>query len=87
MGRELHITSLAVQVRPDRLAEVIGAIDRLEGAEVHARAPEGKLVVVIETGSDGEVMQCLGVIRDLDGVLAAHLVFHRILDAALEAIP
>jgi nitrate reductase NapD len=88
MSREAHITSLAVQVRPARLAAVAAAIAALPEAEVFAQAPEGKLVVVLETSTDGDVMDRLGVIRDLDGVLAAHLVFHRILDdTALEATP
>jgi nitrate reductase NapD len=82
MIREMHITSIGVQVRPEHLTRVAAAIDELEGAEVHARSSEGKLVIVLETESDAQVMDRLGAIRDLDGVLAAHLVFHRILDDA-----
>jgi nitrate reductase NapD len=82
MPRELHLTSLAVQVRPDRLADVASSIASLPGAEIHGQAPEGKLVVVLETADDATVMARLSAIRDLEGVLGAHLVFHRIIEEA-----
>ena len=71
-----EIASVLVQVRPERLDEVAGAIAALAGCEVHARDPKGKLVVVIETSSAGAVGSTLTTIALLPNVFSASLVFH-----------
>ncbi len=45
---EYHVTSLVVHAAPGTLEAVTTAIQALEGAEVHASSPEGKLVVTLE---------------------------------------
>ena len=40
------------------------------------RIEEGKLVVTLETATEGEIVERLNRIQTLDGVLAAALVFH-----------
>jgi nitrate reductase NapD len=84
MPAELHVTSLAVHARPQRLAAVAEAIRALPGAELHASSPQGKLVVTLETPGEGEVLARLEVIRALEGVLSAHLVYHGILEGPAE---
>ncbi|MFT4275110.1 MAG: chaperone NapD [Rhodopseudomonas sp.] len=75
-----EIASILVQARPDRLAEVEAAIVALDGCEVHGRDPRGKLVVVIDAPSAGQIGERLTTISLLPDVYAASLVFH-----ALEA--
>lgn len=83
---ELHIASLAVHARPERLEVVRAQLDNVPGVEVHGASPLGKLVFVVEAAADAGILERLTAIRDLPGVLAAHLVFHRILpDDTLEA--
>lgn len=78
MSAELHISSLAVQARPERLGLVCAAIPDLEGAEVHLASPGGKIVVTLETANERQVLDRIEAIRALPGVLNVALVFHRI---------
>ena len=71
-----EIASVLVQARPERLAEVEAAIAALEGCEVHARDPRGKLVVVIEASNAGALGSMLNTIALLQDVFSAALVFH-----------
>jgi nitrate reductase NapD len=73
-----EIASILVQARPDRLAEVEAAIAALDGCEVHARDPKGKLVVVIEAANAGALGAMLNTIALLPHVYSASLVFHAV---------
>ena len=76
-----EIASVLVQARPDRLDDVEAAIVAIAGCEVHARDPQGKLVVVIEAANAGALGATLTAIALLPSVFTASLVFHAI-DAA-----
>lgn len=71
-----EIASALVQARPERLEEVAASIAELEGCEVHARDPRGKLVVVMEAATAGALGSMLNTIALLPDVLSAALVFH-----------
>jgi nitrate reductase NapD len=75
---ELHVSSLVVHGRPERLDAIRAGLARLAGVEVHAAAPTGKLVVTLETESEDEIVARLTAISRLDGVLSATLVFHHV---------
>jgi nitrate reductase NapD len=81
---DAEIASVLVQARPERLGEVEAAILAIDGCEIHARDPKGKLVVVIETSSAGAVGSTLNTIALLPHVFSAALVFHAIDAAASE---
>lgn len=74
---EVHLSSLVVHARPERLAEVSAALTR-EGCEVHGEHPAGKLVITLETATQGVLSETLTRIQLLPGVLAATLVFHHV---------
>jgi nitrate reductase NapD len=82
MSAETHISSLAVQARPERIAPICDAIRLLEGAEVHLATPTGKIVVTLETADERQVIERIEAIRAVTGVLNVTLVFHRIDSAA-----
>jgi nitrate reductase NapD len=71
-----EIASVLVQARPERLAAVEAAITALDGCEVHARDPKGKLVVVMEVSNAGALGSTLNTIALLPDVFSAALVFH-----------
>jgi len=71
------ISSAVVIVKPDRMDAVGDAIGRLAGCEVVA-AGNARLVVVMEGASAGELGGVLASIGDLDGVVAANMVFEHI---------
>jgi nitrate reductase NapD len=78
MPDTVHISSLVVHVRPDRCAAVRVAIAKLAGAEVHAGTEDGKLVVVLETSSEAETLDRIDAINDMQGTIAASLIYHEI---------
>ena len=78
MPAELHISSLLVHARPSALAEVHAAVAALDGVEVHGASPQGKIVVTLETASEGDIVERLTAIRELAGVLSTVLVFHQV---------
>lgn len=75
--RTIHISSAVVTVFPERCDAVVSQINALPGTEVH-RAENGKIVIVLEGGSTGEIGGRLAAIALMDGVLSANLVFEQI---------
>jgi nitrate reductase NapD len=71
------ISSAVVTVLPDRLTDVSEAIARLHGPEV-AAAENSRIVVVMEGSSAGELGALLTAIGDIEGVVAANMVFEHI---------
>ena len=75
MAAEFHITSLVVHSTPRRLQQVAARIAAMPGAQVHATAPSGKLVVTLDADSSDEMLARVNGIQRLDGVLSAALVY------------
>jgi periplasmic nitrate reductase NapD len=73
---ELHVASLVVRCRPERIAPIKRAITALPGAEIPAENAVGKLVVTLEAAGEQAIRHQLEAIAALPGVLAATLVFH-----------
>jgi nitrate reductase NapD len=78
---EIHISSLVVHGRPHQLDTICKAIGAIPGAEIPIADPGGKMVVTLETESDGAVLDALTQISLLEGVLSAALVFHHVDEA------
>lgn len=78
MPDEIHISSLIVHSRPRRARAVADRLRGMAGVRIHGGTEAGKLVVTLETASEGETMERFAGIQALDGVLAAALVFHHV---------
>ena len=76
-SRYHHISSAVVMVVPGRVAEIVQAIARLEDTEICAQE-NGRIVVVMEAASVGELGGRLTAIGNLDGVIAANMVFEHV---------
>lgn len=74
---ELHVSSVIVHVRPEKLGAVAAAVERLPGVEIHQRAETGKLIITLETATTGAVLDRLTAIQDMPGVVSAALVYHQ----------
>ncbi|MDP3540163.1 MAG: chaperone NapD [Azonexus sp.] len=73
----VNISSVLLGVSP---GDPMGAREHLlamDGVEVHAVAEDGRMIVTIETPSEGSTVEIFEVIRQLPGVLSASLVFHQ----------
>jgi nitrate reductase NapD len=78
MPDTVHISSLVVHVRPERRDALRAEIAALVGAEVHAGTEDGKLVVVLETESEAETVARIAAINEMQGTIAASLIYHEI---------
>ena len=76
MSKELHITSLVVQVLPLKMADVRQQIMTIENAELSVNN-EVKLVVVIEGETQRALMDSIEAINAIPGVLSATMVYHQ----------
>jgi nitrate reductase NapD len=86
---ELHVASLVVQSRPERLAHLERTIAAMPGADIPAGDASGKLVVTLESSSEHELGRLLDEIAAMPGVLSATLVYHHAepVDAETEGAP
>ena len=78
MPDTVHISSLVVHVRPERCTALRAEIAALAGAEVHTGTEDGKLVVVLETESEAETIARIAAINEMQGTIAASLIYHEI---------
>ena len=72
----LTISSVLVQARVEDHGQLAEKIASLPGTEVHATTDAGKIIVVIETPGDAELVRLIDRIGAFPGVLGVNLVFH-----------
>lgn len=73
----MNISSIIVHAKPTELVSVRGQLERIPGVEIHAATDDGRLVVTIETDTDGETAGTFDRINLMDGVMSAAMVFHQ----------
>ncbi len=73
----MNISSIIVHAKPAELSSVRGNLEQIPGVEIHAATDDGKLVVTIETDTDGETAGTFDRINTMDGVMSAAMVFHQ----------
>ncbi len=73
----MNLSSVVVIPHPQHVASLIGLLDAIDGVEVAAVSPEGKIIATIETEGDAETIQTYELISQLDGLLSASMVYHQ----------
>lgn len=73
----MNISSVIVIPHPERIEAVRQSLQTLEGVELHAVSPEGKMIVTLETNGDRETTSLYETISLLDGVMSASMVYHQ----------
>ena len=71
----MDIASAVVHAVPGRKDEVRAQLERLRGVEIHAETPDGRFVVTAEDTPDGSAADAVMRMHQLDGVLAAAMVY------------
>lgn len=74
-SNSLNVLGVLVHARPENLQRVRAALLRRPGVEVHATAPEGRMVVTIEADRSREAAEALQGLYSVEGVLGASLVY------------
>lgn len=77
MTHTVQISSLLVSARPDTVPAVVQAISDMPIAEVADFGRHGKIIVVLETPDESEIVQALTDIQLIPGVASAALVYHQ----------
>lgn len=72
-----NISSIILGVHPGDAAGVGVQLATLEGVEVHAVAEDGRMIVTIESATEGATVDTFEAIRQIPGVLSASLVYHQ----------
>jgi nitrate reductase NapD len=75
--RTHHISSAVVSAFPQNCADVVSRIEALPDTEIY-RVENGRIVIVLEGASTGEIGARLTEIALMDGVLSANLVFEHV---------
>jgi len=73
----MNISSAIVIPGPGRAAGVQALLAALDGVEVAAVSPEGKIIVTIETEGDRDTISRYEQISLLDGVMSTAMVYHQ----------
>ncbi len=79
-GKVCHISSLVIHCRPGSMAAAIERIQAMPNAEVPESDPNGKFVVLLETDDESTILEDIGNIQSLRGVINATLVYHQVED-------
>jgi nitrate reductase NapD len=72
-----HVSSAVVATLPPSTERVLAALGKMENVEIYGYSG-GKIIVVIEGTSTGQLGACLSQISLLDGVIAANMVFEHV---------
>jgi nitrate reductase NapD len=73
----INISSVILGVLPTDADPVAAQLRVLPGVEVHAVAEDGRMIVSIESVSEGATVDTFEAMRGLPGVLSASLVYHQ----------
>ena len=73
----MNISSVLVNTRPERMAQVQEGLLALSGVEVHAATEDGRLIVTIEADSDQAVANMFAEINQQPDVLSVAMVYHQ----------
>ena len=71
----MNISSAIVHIVPARLDEACAALAGMPGVEIHARSPEGKVVVTIEDDDTESATNCYVALHGVPGVAAVAMVY------------
>ena len=74
-AKELNVLGVLVHARPEHIDRVRQRLLERAGVEVHATAPEGRLVVTIEADRSSDASEALQGLYHVEGVLGASLVY------------
>ena len=72
----MNICGVLVHAHPDCGEQVAQAIGAVDGAELHHRTPDGRMIVTVEDTGEESAGDVVLALHRLPGVLSAALVYH-----------
>ena len=71
----IQISGVAVRLEPEKMESVKSALHTIEGLEIHAEDPIGKLVIPLENRNSGGMTATIAEIEGIDGVAVVSPVY------------
>ncbi len=71
----MNISSAIIYVTPEVLDEACEALMRMAGVEIHARSPEGKVVVTLEDDDTNSAADKYAALHGVAGVASVAMVY------------
>ena len=71
-----EVVSVIVRALPGRLDRLRSRLEQMPGVEIHAEAPDGRLIVTVEDSARATAGDTLLALHRNEDVLAAALVAH-----------
>ncbi|WDE12765.1 chaperone NapD [Thalassomonas haliotis] len=84
-AQEYHVASFVAHALAAQLDEVQQEITQLQGAEIHAVSPEGKIVFTIEDSSQKGIGQKIDALKYHTGLYNLAPVYHQFLPETNQA--
>ena len=73
----MNITGILVRARPERFPEVMAALRRISGTQIHgAEEQGGRIVLTLEDGPGYSVEDSMLAVHLVDGISDAAMVYH-----------
>ncbi len=72
------IVGAVIQLKPNCSKKQYGRLLKKEGLEIHAQDDQQRLVVTLETGTDGEMIEVIEDIQNMNSVLNFYTVYHHL---------
>nr|VFK25118.1 MAG: periplasmic nitrate reductase chaperone NapD [Candidatus Kentron sp. MB] len=72
----MDLCSILLQARPSHSTTIQSALKQLPGVELHATAPDGRMVVTVEGDDPQQFNRTVLRLGEIDGVIDASLVYH-----------
>ncbi len=73
----MNMCGVLVHTLPTRCEGVVQTLSRLGGVEVHHVLQGGRIVITVEDTDEALSIDTLTSIHNLDGIIAATLVYHQ----------
>lgn len=71
----MNISSAILHIAPARLDEACGVLVQMPGVEIHARSPEGKVVVTLEDSDTNSAADSYAALHGVPGVASVAMVY------------
>ena len=74
---EYHVASFVAQAMNSELDQVKQAIEQVDGSDIHAISPEGKIVFTLEGSHQAGIGRNIDKLKDHPGLLSLAPVYHQ----------
>lgn len=72
----MHISGVVIHARPGHIDQAFDQLIGVQGVEVHASDPDGRLIVTIEQADEQATVDVFERLNRLPDVLSATMVYH-----------